>query len=86
MVVLPSWSIRLANFYVVIRIDGRNSAIRRRWYRKVEKEKLRLAELGVYQPHIRAVARYLSSVRYTRCDYINKTLQEPQIQKCFDFT
>ena len=86
MVDLPQWAHNLKNYYVIIRVDGRNKTIRRRWYRKVEKEKLRLAELGVYQPHIKLVARYLASVRYTRCDHINKTLSELQIQLIFDFT
>ena len=86
MVDLPVWSQNLANYYVVIRVHGRNKAVRRRWYRKVEKEKLRLAELGIYQPHIIAVARYLASVRYTRCVQLNQMLVEPLCQSCFDFT
>lgn len=73
---LPDWSRNLMNYYVVIRIDGRNKTIRRRWYRKIEKEKLRLAELGVYQPHIIAVARYLSTLNRTVGIKLVKQLRE----------
>lgn len=58
---LPDWSGRLANLYVVIRIENRNKAIRRRYYRMVEKEKLRLAELGHCQDCILLVCRFYSS-------------------------
>lgn len=73
---LPDWARNLTNYYVVIRIDGRNKTVRRRWYRKVEKEKLRLAELGVHQPHIIAVARYLSTLNRTAGAKLQKELRE----------
>lgn len=63
---LPDWSGRLTNYYCVIRVEKRNKAIRRRYYRKVEKEKLRLAELGICQECIRITCRYLS-VNYLKC-------------------
>lgn len=58
---LPDWSGRLTNYYCVIRVERRNKAIRRKYYRKVEKEKLRLAEAGHCQECIILVCRYLSS-------------------------
>lgn len=58
--VLPDWSKRLQNYYVILRVDGRNKTIRRRYYRAVELEKLRLAELGYCQLQIIGVCRYLS--------------------------
>lgn len=58
--VLPDWSKRLQNYYVVLRVDGRNKTLRRRYYRAVELEKLRLAELGLCQLQIIGVCRYLS--------------------------
>lgn len=70
---LPDWSGRLTNYYCVIRVEKRNKAIRRRYYRKVEKEKLRLAEAGCCQECIRLVCRYLSTnhLRYSlkACDF-----------------
>lgn len=58
---LPLWSQHLRNHYVSIRVDSRNATIRRRHYRAVEKEKLRLAELGICQKQIIACCRYLSA-------------------------
>ena len=83
---LPLWSVSLCNYYVVIRLDGRNKTIRRRYYRKVEVEKLRLAELGVYQPHIKAVARFLATLNHSQCSSLENLLKEPVLQFSFDFT
>jgi hypothetical protein len=58
---LPQWSHTLKNHYVSIRVDGRNATVKRRHYRAVEKEKLRLAELGICQQQILACCRYLSA-------------------------
>lgn len=80
MCALPVWSRNLQNYYVVIRIDGRNKTVRRRWYRKVEKEKLRLAELGIHQPHIIAVARYLSNLKDSSCERLQMSLEAPVAQ------
>lgn len=57
---LPDWAGRLTNYYCIIRVERRNEALRRKYYRRVEKEKLRLAELGICQECIRLVCRYLS--------------------------
>jgi len=62
-VALPDWSSNLRHLYWVIRVEGRIEAKRRRYYRKVEKEKLRLAELGVSQIKIAAVCRYLCNFK-----------------------
>jgi len=60
---LPEWATNLRQLYWVIRVEGRIESKRRRYYRKVEKEKLRLAELGVNQTKISAVCRYLCSFK-----------------------
>jgi hypothetical protein len=60
---LPEWANDLRNLYWVIRVEGRIEAKRRRYYRKVEKEKLRLAELGIPQTKIAAVCRYLCNFK-----------------------
>ena len=73
---LPQWTCLLKNYYVVIRVDGRNKTIRRRYYRKVQKEKLLLAEAGQCQECIRLVCRYLSAKRLTKslkCCKLNHT-------------
>ena len=80
---LPNWCGLLKNYYVVIRVDGRNKAIRRRYYRKLEKEKLLLAEAGHCQECIRLVCRYLSAKRLAndfKCCKLNHS------QTYLDFT
>lgn len=60
---LPDWSDNLRNLYWVIRVQGRIEKTRRKFYRKVEQEKLRLAEMGINQEQIHAVCRYYSNFR-----------------------
>jgi|GEM_PF-6454810 len=45
---LPEWDTDLRHLYWVIRDEGRIEAKRRRDYRKVETEKLRLAETLIH--------------------------------------
>lgn len=76
---LPLWSGRLMNLYFVIRVENRNKTIRRRYYRLVEAEKLRLAEGGHCQECIRLVCRTLSSRASLRrglkcCDWCHSQL------------
>jgi hypothetical protein len=59
---IPDWANNLANYYVCIGVEGRNKTLRRRYYRFVELEKLRLAMLGIDQQQIKAVCRYLSGL------------------------
>ena len=58
----PEWANKLNNYYWYIRVEGRDKAKRRRYYRKIEKEKIRLAEQGLNQVLIKAVCRYLSTL------------------------
>jgi hypothetical protein len=58
---IPDWARTLVSHYWRIRVESRDKAKRRRYYRYVEKEKLRLAELGIDQELIRATCRHLSS-------------------------
>lgn len=80
---LPSWANDLRHLYWVIRVEGRIEAKRRRYYRKVEKEKLRLAELGINQIKIAAVCRYLCS--FKNSNTLKRVLAEPEIQMSFSF-
>lgn len=57
---LPEWATTLTSHYVIIRVDARNQSRRRKHYRLIEKEKLRLAELGYCQECIKLVCRFLS--------------------------
>lgn len=80
---LPEWSENLRHLYWVIRVEGRIEAKRRRYYRKVEKEKLRLAEAGVSQIKIAAVCRYLCGFRNSST--LRQVLSEPEKQLSFCF-
>lgn len=83
---LPPWTRYLCNYYVVIRVDGRNKTVRRRFYRRVELEKLRLAALGINQRQIKGVCRYLSKIDYSACCRVDAHLNEPIYQLELDFT
>lgn len=85
---LPKWAGLLANYYVVLRVQGRNQTLRRRYYRLVEREKLRLAVLGIDQQQIIAVCRYLSGLN----KFLNgserqaQLMHKTQLQLSFEFT
>jgi hypothetical protein len=61
----PEWAGNLRNYYWYIRIEGRDKAKRRRYYRLIAKEKLRLAENAIEQELILAVCKYLSTLNAT---------------------
>lgn len=80
---LPDWSDNLRNLYWVIRVQGRIEKTRRKYYRKVEQEKLRLAEMGINQAQILAVCRYYSNFRNHQ--KLRQLLQENHPQMVFIF-
>ena len=88
LVSVPDWAGRLSNLYCVIRLENRNKTIRRRYYRAVELEKLRLACIGIDQRQIIAVCRYLASLRNRRNGTIRlaNLMYEFSPQLVFDFT
>ena len=80
---LPEWATDLRHLYWVIRVEGRIEAKRRKYYRKVEKEKLRLAELGVSQTKIAAFCRYLCN--FKNASTLRTVLAEPDYQLSLSF-
>jgi hypothetical protein len=50
--------------YAVLKEQKRNQAKRRFYYRKIEREKLRLAELGECQECIKNYCRYLANIGF----------------------
>ena len=60
---IPDWAGRLKEYYWVIRVEGRDKSKQRRYYRLVEREKLRLAESLIDQDLILLVCRYLVSYK-----------------------
>lgn len=64
MVDLPEWTINLKNYYCCLRVGKRNKALRRMYYRRIEKEKLKLVEEGICQGCVIVYHRYLSNLRH----------------------
>lgn len=83
---LPYWSNLLKNYYWRIRVEGRDKVKKRRYYRYVTKEKLRLAESGIDQQLINAVCRYLSSFNVISANKVRQLLIAQSPQLSFDFT
>ena len=82
---LPKWAENLHFPYWMIRVEGRNKAKRRRYYRIVKKEKLRLVELGIPIEHVDAVCRYLVNHKQSNANALNKVLIEPIMQMNLQF-
>ena len=61
---MPEWSGTLRNLYWFLRARRIwDTAMRRRYYRKINIEKKRLFLLGVDQEEIRLLCRYLANTR-----------------------
>lgn len=82
---IPEWALKLREYYWVIRVEGRNKVKRRRYYRYVEKEKLRLAEMGIYQPLILAVCKYLVNLSVVSGNKMHEIMAAEVRQLSFDF-
>lgn len=82
---LPEWSGLLVNYYYRIRVEGRDKVKRRRYYRYVAKEKLRLAEIGVDQTLIIAVCRYLVNFNVVSGNKVTQLMMTEPRQLVFDF-
>ena len=76
----PDWANNLKNYYWYIRVEGRDKAKRRRYYRQVAKEKLRLAESGIDQQLIDAVCKYLCTLKHSDATRLLLMLKFPSPQ------
>lgn len=81
----PEWAATLTSHYWRIRVEGRDKVKRRRYYRYVAKEKLRLAETGVSQDLIKAVCRYLVKLDIVSGVKMTQLMSRPPVQLVFDF-
>ena len=81
----PKWSAGLTSLYWHIRVEGRDKAKRRKYYRYVAKEKLRLAELGIDQELIEAVCRYLCRMDRSSGERMLQLMQQARPQLAFKF-
>lgn len=68
LVELPDWARDLHFPYWKIRVEGRDPALRRRYYRQIRKIKIRLVEQGHDTEEIRLICRYLVSYSYVSRD------------------
>lgn len=82
---LPSWASGLHFPYFMIRVEGRNKTKRRRYYRQVTKEKIRLLESGIPIEQINAVCRYLASYRQSSANHLKQVLNHPSKQMNLPF-
>jgi hypothetical protein len=58
----PEPFIQLRNFYWSLRnVRHYDTAARRKWYRRIEKERGRLADIGFSCEHVRLYCRYMSN-------------------------
>lgn len=80
MVDLPDWAHPLYAPYWRIRVDGRNKALRRKFYRSVEKLKLKLVENGHDLELVEAICRYLVNHRKTSAAVVQSLLDKPNPQ------
>jgi len=60
---LPSWASDLSNYYWRVRVEGRDSSKRRRFYRYIKKERLRLVESGINKDLVNRACKYLVSLK-----------------------
>lgn len=62
MLNIPSYASQLSNHYWMLRYKrGRSAAARRRYYRYIKAEKIKLFSMGFDKEEIRLLCRYLSN-------------------------
>jgi len=81
----PEWANNLKNYYWHIRVEGRDKAKRRKYYRKIRMEKLRLVEAGLSENLVNAACRYLVSLNTTSGKRLAEILDSPVIQLSLPF-
>lgn len=81
----PEWANNLKNYYWYIRVEGRDKAKRRRYYRRIYKEKLRLVESGVPEIIVEAACRYLVRLEHKAGLKLVKLLEAPTRQLTLPF-
>lgn len=82
---VPSWALNLKQSYFLIRVENRNKTLVRKYYRRIQKEKLKLVELGIDYAQINAVCKYLISLKQANADRLDISLQTEIRQLTFDF-
>lgn len=81
---LPTWSYKLSNLYYIIRVEGRDTSKRRKAYRDIQKEKLRLVEAGIDVLDVVAVCKYLVSLKQINADRLKRSITRDKKQLTLD--
>lgn len=82
----PEWvSSNLHLWYWILRVEKPRGARRRKLYRWIAKEKLRLAEMNIDQELIEATCRYLSSYSAVSGRRMLELMDRPIVQMSFEF-
>ncbi len=82
----PEWvSSKLHLWYWILRVERPKGAKRRKLYRWIAKEKLRLAELNIDQELIDATCRYLCSLSAVSGRHMLELMDRPVRQMSFEF-
>jgi len=82
---VPKWANLLNNYYWRVRVEGRNKSLKRKYYRLIKKEKLRLVELGIPVSQINSVCKYLVSLKQINADRMTIELEREFVQLSFNF-
>jgi|GEM_PF-5428252 len=82
----PSWvSSNLHVWYFILRVEKPKGSKRRRLYRFIEKEKLRLAEQNIDQELIKATCRYLATYNVVSGNKMIEIMNNPPKQMALQF-
>lgn len=83
----PEWvSANLHLWYWILRVERPKGARRRKLYRWIAKEKLRLAEMNIDQELIEATCRYLCSYSAVSGRRMLELMDRPVVQMSFEFS
>ncbi len=82
---LPTWANVLQGYYWRVRVEGRDKTKRRRYYRYIRIERLRLVELGIELDEVEAVCKYLVSLKQINADRLHLILVGEPEQLRLDF-
>jgi hypothetical protein len=82
---LPSWAALLNNYYWRVRVEGRNKALRRKYYRLIRLERLKLLEAGISASQLNCVCKYLVSLKQVNADRLTAELKADSVQLSFNF-
>lgn len=81
---VPLWASKLKQLYWVIRVERHSRVKRRRYYRYVLKEKLRLVEMGYEQELVNAVCRYYCELSIVSGRRLEQVMANPSPQQSLD--